>query len=228
EATSFWSATRNHAALISTRDTRRVPGAVGKSFCVYPIVAALHLCRSPTAVNVRPLACLRVRSGARVICLRRSACAIWSIGKGATRVSACARVIASAKAGAAVWSINSAGSSVDACVRVVPGAVAVRAPVRVIDRVITAVPVIWRVVPAGAPHGATPTDHQTGVTGISGVGHPVVILILVWLYGDVGDAVRWRARRNLVNLLRDGGGKCPRTLRSVGLEPNALVTHVIS
>src|SRR6185369_2687043 len=120
-----------------------------------------------------------------VICLRGSACSVWSVRKRAPRVRARARVVTSAKAGAAIWSIYSSSSSVDTCVRVVPGAIAIGAPVGVIDPV----PVIRWVVPAGAPHRATPTDHHPAVAGVCRVGDPVVTVILVWLHGDVGDAV---------------------------------------
>src|SRR5215831_17025187 len=88
---------------------------------------------------------------------------------------------------------------------VVPGRRAVGPVVRVVDRVHAAVPDIGRIVVTGAPDRAAPGDHHARVAGNHGEGRPVVVA-LVFDHRDVRDVVRRRARGNLVDRLRDGGG----------------------
>src|SRR6476646_6915317 len=214
EASPVRSTARDHSALIAASNAGRVAGAVGKTFCVDPVVATLPVSRSPTAVDVRTLTRGGVSAGARVICLRCSACSVWSISKGAPRIRSRAGIVASAEDDAAVWSIDSSGSSVYACIRVVPGAVSIRAPVGVIDRIVTAVPVIGRVVPAGAPDSAAPAKHHTRVAGIRGKRHPIIALIVV-LDCDVRHAVCGRTRRDLVDLTGDRTRDRPRSIGQI-------------
>src|SRR5215213_7715124 len=202
EATAVWSTTRDHASLISACNTRRISRAVGKSLGVGPIVTTLHVCGSPTAIDVRSLSSGCVSTSARVISLRRTARSVGSIGKGAPSVRSGARVVARAKTGTSVWSVNSSGCPVNAGVGVVPGAITISAPVWVINRVITAVPVIGRLIPASPPDGASPSDHHAGIAGGGRIRNPVVIGILVFLDRDVGNAMSRRVGGNLIDFFR--------------------------
>src|SRR4029077_8009789 len=56
--------------------------------------------------------------------------------------------------------------------------------------------------------------------------HPVVAGVLLD-DSDVGDVVRWRAGRDLVDLLRDRRGDLPRALGAPRHEPHALEAHVV-
>src|SRR5262249_34694125 len=113
-----------------------------------------------------------------------------------------ARVVTGPESRSAIRTINSARGAINSGVRVVPGSVPIGSKVRIIDWVITAVPIVGWVVPTSAPHGATPANHQSGVAGVRCISHPIIVAAFL-LDGHIRDAVSRRVGWNLINLRRD-------------------------
>src|SRR5262249_40877288 len=143
---------------------------------------------------------LHIVTRSRVVSLGGTPSSVWPISKCAARIRAGTRVVSGAESSSTVRSIYPSGGAKDSRVRVVPGAVSVSPPVRVIDRVVAAIPVVRRVIPARSPNRATPADHHSGITGRRSIGNPFVIGIFVLLNGHIGHTVGRRVGRNLINL----------------------------
>src|SRR6185369_3128160 len=189
----------DHATILAASNARGVSGAVGETLRTGPVVTALDLRRTPTAVHAAALARLRISAGSRVKSLRCAARAVRSIGERSPGIGSGARVVSRAKANSTVGSVNSARSAVDSGVRVVPGAITVSSKIRVV----AAAPVIGRVIPACAPHSAAPANHHPHVSAISSVSDPIGFTTLD-LY--ISHVVRWRAGGNFINLIRNALG----------------------
>ena len=188
-----------------------------------PVISSLHGGGPPAPVDIGALPGLSIRAGSRIPGLRRRSGVVRSVGRRSAGVGPAPRVIPRAPAGSAIGPVDSSSSAVGPRPRVVPRA----HPVGHRVTVVRPVPVIRRVVPTGPPHDAAPRDHHPRIASDVGEGDPRITVIVVFLYGDVGHVVGWRAGRDLVHLLGHRCGQLPGTGGARTRKPDALDAEIV-